>query len=319
VPGIADRRLRWINDNRRPAYFNGISPKKGGCSMSLHSLLVPITGQPADELALETAFALVRGSDSHISVVCTRPDPNDVMRYAVDWSYPILTGDAVAAAERHSAAIQHKASAIFERWRLTNDLPIVATPSEGGGVSVSWHDHVGASNRVVSDLARFADMTVMLSPGDRDPFDAEDMLEAALFDAGRPVLLVPGKPVAGTSRTALIAWDGAREVLRAITAALPLLALMGTVRILTVDAENGDGKPAALAAYLAWHGIAADVHDAIRGPMTIGEAVIREADKVNAELVVMGGYHHSRTREILFGGTTRDIIFGSTVPVLLAH
>jgi nucleotide-binding universal stress UspA family protein len=319
VPGIADRRLRWINDNRRPAYFNGISPKKGGCSMSLHSLLVPITGQPADELALEAAFALVRGSQSHISVVCTRPNPNDVMRYAVDWSYPILTSDAVAAAERHSATIQRKASAMFERWRLTNDLPIAATPSECPGVSVSWQDHVGASDQIVGDLARFADMTVMLSPGDRDPFDAEDMLEAALFDAGRPVLLIPGKPVASTSRTALIAWDGAREVLRAITAALPLLAPMATVHILTVDAEDGDGKPEALATYLAWHGIATDVHHATRGPMTIGETVIREASKIDAELVVMGGYHHSRTREILFGGTTRDIIFSSTVPILLAH
>lgn len=285
--------------------------------MSVRSLLVPITGNPADEIVLDAAFSLARSFDAHIAVVCIRPDPTDVVRYAVDWSFPILMDDAVAAAERHSGEVGRKASAMFERWRLCHDLPVRASPSGASGVSISWQEHVCAPGGALRDVGRFADLVVMRALPESGPAEGDEMLEAVLFDAGRPVLLVPGRPVDMLSGTALIAWDGAREALGAVTVALPLLARMGTVRILTID--GAQTKAEELAAYLAWHGIVADTLDSSRGSQTIGEAVLREADKIEAGLVVMGGYHHNRTRELLFGGTTRDILFASKIPILLAH
>lgn len=285
--------------------------------MSVRCLLVPVTGNPADEFVLDAAFSLARSFDAHIAVICMRPDPTDVVRYTVEWSFPILMDEAVATAECHSTEIGRKALAMFERWRLCHELPIAAAPSDTAGVSVSWQEHVGAPGSVLRDVARFADLVLMRSLTQSGPIEGDEMLEAALFDTGRPVLLVPGQPVDTLSGTALIAWDGAREALSAVTAGLPLLARMGTVRILTIDGAHT--KAEELAAYLAWHGIAADTHDATRGSQTIGEAVLREADKIEAGLVVMGGYHHNRTRELLFGGTTRDILFASKIPVLLAH
>ncbi|MDB5394823.1 MAG: putative universal stress protein UspA and related nucleotide-binding protein [Rhodospirillales bacterium] len=286
--------------------------------MSLRSLLVPVTGQTGDEMVLHAAFSLARNSDAHISVLCIRPDPTDVVQYAVEWSFPIMMDEAVAAAELHSAKVGRKASAMFERWRSSHELPISAAPSIGDGVSVSWQEHVGAPGPVLRDLSRFTDIVVTRSLAGYGSIEGDEILEATLFDSGRPVLIVPSKPVDNFSGTALIAWDGGREALRAVTAALPLLARMGTVRILTIDGDAGT-KAKELALYLAWHGVHADVHDAVRGSATIGESVLSEASKIEAGLVVMGGYHHSRTREMLFGGATRDVIFACKIPVLLAH
>ena len=207
---------------------------------------------------------------------------------------------------------------MFERWRLCHQLPIALRPEAGVGVSVSWHEFVADSVDVLRDHARFADLVVMRGLSETAPIDGDSMLEAVLFDAGRPILLVPGRPVDTLSGTALIAWDGAREVLSAVTAALPILARMGAVRILTVDGGAG-AKAEELAAFLAWHGITAGVHDVVAGAGSVGEAVLREAKAMEAGLLVMGGYHHSRARELVFGGTTRRIISAAKIPVMLAH
>ena len=286
--------------------------------MSLRSLLVPITGQPADEIVLEAAFTLGLSFDAHIDVVCIRPDPTDVVRYAVEWSYPILMDEAVASAERHSAGMGHKAAAIYDRWRAAHHLQVATGAPADGGVTVSWREHVGMGGDALREAAPFADLVVMHSLGARGPIEGEGMLEATLFDAGRPVLLVPGKPVDTLSGTALIAWDGGREALHAVVAALPLLARMGTVHILTVDSDDGT-RAEELAVYLARHRIAATIRDVARGRASVGEVVLDEAQHLAAGLLVMGGYHHSRTREMLFGGTTRHVIAAGKIPILLAH
>lgn len=285
--------------------------------MALRSLLVPITGLAGDKIVLDAAYHLGRTFESHISVSCIRPDPTDVVRYAVEWSYPILMDEAVTSAERHSKEIEHRAHRVFDLWRQNHDLPVVDSPTPGG-VTVSWQEHIGASGPVLGDLARFADLVIMRNLGEKPAIEGDAMLELVLIDAGRPVLLIPGSPVDTLSGTALIAWDGGRKSLRAMNAALPLLARMGTVQIVTVDSDAGT-KAEELATYLAWQGIAADIHLAERGAANIGDVLLEEAHQIGAGLLVMGGYHHSRTRELLFGGTTRRIISAAKIPVMLAH
>ncbi len=286
--------------------------------MSLRTLLVPITGQPADEFVLDAAFSLGESFNSHISVLCVRPDPTDVVRYAVEWSYPILMDEAVATAERHSIGQGHKAAALYERWRLNHHLPVAAERAEVPGTTTSLMEHVGMGGDALRDYSRFADLVLMRSLGAKGPIEGEGMLEAALFDVGRPVLLIPGKPVDTLSGTALIAWDGGREAMHAVIAALPLLARMGTVRILTIDSDAST-KAQELVVYLGWHGITATLHEVARGAASVGDAVLHEAHQIEAGLLVMGGYHHSRTREMLFGGTTRHVMSAGKIPVLLAH
>lgn len=286
--------------------------------MTMRLLLVPVTGHPSDEAALDTAFGLGEPFDSHVSAICIRPDPADVVRYVAEWSYPILVEDAVAAAEQHASALARDAAETFDRWRRKRQLPLASQPSKTQGVSVSWHEEIGASAVVLRDVARFSDLVVMRGLGEQGPVEGDAMLEAVLFDAGRPVLLVPQRKPASLFGAALIAWSGGREELHAIAASLPILAKMERVEICTVGAHPETKLPE-LVSYLAWHGIAAQPVELELGARSVGDALLDEARQIDASLLVMGGYHHSRAREVVFGGTTRRIVTKVEIPVLMAH
>ena len=285
--------------------------------MSLRSLLVPVSGHPADELSLEAALELARMFEAHISAVCIRPDPADVLRYVAEWSYPILVENAVATAQSHAVDIAGKAAALFEGWRKRHRLPAANEPA-GGGVSLAWEDRIGEAGAVLRDLARFADLVVMRGLGEVGPIEGDMMMESVLFDAGRPVLLLPPKTQVKLQGCALIAWDGGPGALHAIGAALPILTRIGQVKILTVDGGAHIQAPS-LIDYLARHGVKAEsveIHGAAGG---VGPAMLAEVRRQEAGLLVMGAYRHSRMREVVFGGTTRHIVTHVEVPVLMAH
>ena len=286
--------------------------------MTMRLMLVPVSGHPSDEAILDTALALGEPFDAHLSAICIRPDAAEIVRYVAEWSYPILVEDAVTAAEQHASAVSRDATQMFDQWRQKRQLPLVAQPSTAHGVSVSWREEVGASAMVLRDAARFSDLVVMRGLGEDGPVEGDAMLEAVLFDAGRPVLLVPRQPPPSLFRAALIAWSGGREELQAVAAALPILAKMEKVEICAVGA-NPETKLDELVRYLAWNGIAARPEALDPGQRTVGDALLAEARRIEASLLVMGGYHHSRAREVVFGGTTRRIVTKVEIPVLMAH
>jgi nucleotide-binding universal stress UspA family protein len=286
--------------------------------MGLRALLLPVTGHHADDVALRIAFEIAQAFDSHLSALCLRPDPVDIARYVSDWTAPVMTEELVAAVEHEAAAAAADAGAAFDEWRTRHGLPPDRERAGLNGVSVSWHERTGMPGGILRDAARFADLVVMRGLGPNGPVDGDAMLEAVLFDAGRPVLLSPAAAPASLFEGALIAWAGGREEVRAIAAALPLLSRMKQVAIRTIGAHD-DAHTEDLIAYLRHHGIAATAAQMQPGGKTVSEALLSEAKAIQASLLVMGGYHHSRTREAVFGGTTRQIISHVELPVLLAH
>ena len=286
--------------------------------MGLRALLLPVTGHHADDIALRIAFEIAQAFDSHLSALCLRPDPVDIARYVADWTAPVMTGELVAAVEHEAAAAAADAGAAFDEWRKGHGLPPDRQRAGVNGVSVSWTERTGMPGAILRDAARFADLVVMRGLGPNGPVDGDAMLEAVLFDAGRPVLLSPAAAPASLFEGALIAWAGGREEVRAIAAALPLLGRMKQVAIRTIGA-NEDAHSEEMIAYLGYHGIAATAAQMQPAGKSVSETLLAEAKAMGASLLVMGGYHHSRTREAVFGGTTRQIISHVELPVLLAH
>jgi nucleotide-binding universal stress UspA family protein len=121
----------------------------------------------------------------------------------------------------------------------------------------------------------------------------------------------------------LIAWNESAEAMRAIRAALPLLKKAGTVHIGIVDpSETGPERSdpgGALAVYLSRHGIKSDIQVMTRQGLTISERLAHHVTETGSDMLVMGGYGHSRFREAVLGGATRDMLENSKVPVLMAH
>lgn len=286
--------------------------------MALRSLLVPVSGHAADKVTLGVARLLSQKFGAHIAALCIRPDPVDLIRNVAEWSSPALTEDMVATTQRHSTNLRRDARKMFEQWRTTHRLRLAGESGARKVADVSWRDEIGEAGAVLADAARFADLVVMRGLGEHGPVEADAMFESVLFGAGRPALLTPRTLPKSFFGTAMIAWSGEREETHALTASLPILAAMKRVEIRTIG-DYPEAKPAALLAYLAHHGIAAKAARIRRGSGSTAELLMAEAGRLKADLLVMGGYHRSRAREAVFGGTTRHIVTRLEIPVLLAH
>lgn len=179
-----------------------------------------------------------------------------------------------------------------------------------------------AANRF-AEMARLFDVTVVAQPDPDRPGPEEVISETVLMESGRAVLVVPyvqTKPF--SAERAVVAWDGSRPAARALAEALPLLHRTKKVEVFRVVAHEDDDDAAGteVVRHLARHGLEAEVRKLIvGGGESIASAILNEVSDQGADLVVMGGYGHSRLRELIVGGVTREILSTMTVPVLMAH
>ena len=187
----------------------------------------------------------------------------------------------------------------------------------------TWLDPIEAiSLRDFSRLALFSDL-VVLAQRQRDQFADSgvpgDFVETVLIDSGKPVLLVPYIGVRGSvGRSIVVAWKETRETARAVSAAMPLLQKAERVHVATWGRER-EGRHDDLLAHLRRHGVEATPHHYGDEPGDIGAYILSAAADLNADMLVMGGYGHSRAREWVLGGATRTILESMTVPVLMSH
>ena len=144
-------------------------------------------------------------------------------------------------------------------------------------------------------------------------------LGSALFDTGRPVLVVPPNPLPTVGRRIAIAWNGSPKASRAVAAALPFLEKAETITILTVPVGKRGSSGEALASYLGLHGLKATVESVDPQGKSAGRALLEHAQGRGVDLLVMGAWGHSRIREMILGGATREVLAQTTLPVLMAH
>lgn len=171
--------------------------------------------------------------------------------------------------------------------------------------------------------ARWSDVFVATTPY-RDPLSSWDRLvEAVLFSSGRGLYLVPpGCQVRSTINSVVFAWQNTPESAHAAQQALPLLRLAGCVKLLLVDGGEHGAKDAeidAAAVHLARHGVTVEVMGATSQDGRVAEAILTTAERAAADLIVIGAYGHSRFREWILGGVTREVIENAPHPLFLAH
>ena len=147
--------------------------------------------------------------------------------------------------------------------------------------------------------------------------------ETALFGSGRPVLVVPYVQKAGMklNRT-LICWDGSQAAARAIGDAMPFLVRTKSIDVLTVMKSEtvGNELPSAdMAQHLARHNLKVDFKRIVANDQDIGNTILSAAADLGSDMIVMGGYGHSRLREFVLGGATRAVLNAMTVAVLMSH
>jgi nucleotide-binding universal stress UspA family protein len=171
-------------------------------------------------------------------------------------------------------------------------------------------------------IARRFDLAILAQPEPEDPEPARTILEAALFDSGRPVLVVPYIQQSASFGRVMVCWDGSRSAARAIGDALPFMKAAKAVDIVTIagePAKSNELPGVDIAQHLARHGLKVEFERQVVRDIDVTSTILSRAADKGTDLIVMGGYGHSRLREFVLGGATRGIIASMTVPVLMSH
>ncbi|WP_454743717.1 universal stress protein [Cupriavidus necator] len=280
--------------------------------MDFRTILVDLSADSARSARIETAARVAAkfgGSVVGLTATGTNLEPfrgagEEAGQYA-----------ALAASQLHKLVAGHKEALDTLTRQVSPDIPTrhIIIDAESG-----W---------ALADEGRFADLILPAPPSaDADvPALLAGVAEYAMLNAGRPILLVPGAAGPRFGRHVAIAWNGGREAARAVADALPWLAHASAVSVLVVSAGKygaAIGEEAyrdsgnRLTAWLASHGINADL---VLGEGDPDHVLPQLACKVQADLLVAGGYGRSRLKELVLGGTTRALLRQSSLPVFMSH
>lgn len=290
--------------------------------MPIRNILVPICPGESPERQLDAALKIARRVEGHVNAAFVRPDPASV--YA---ALPKLARAAVSlqAIEREASDEEAAVRAGFERWRAEHRLAFEPVDHLLRGTYACWSNQIGPLEIAIVQRGRLSDLMVLNFPGEYHSA-SERAFDAAVFDTGRPVVLVPQTVPDELLRHVLIAWNGSVEAVRAIAGALPMLHAAERVSVFTAPWHNNDFLAAEngtreldLGAYLVWQGIRASTLRAAPGQRSVGAALLRTAAEQEATMLVMGAFTRSRVRSFLLGGVTSHVLQNATMPVLMAH
>jgi nucleotide-binding universal stress UspA family protein len=271
---------------------------------------VHLDGTSEDEVRLAHAEAIAALGGGHLTGLQTNllPDP---VAYSAEFGVAAIA-DFEEQVRQEGVRVHRRLVQRFQRLGVRNDLRLIEKPSAVLGSAVARE-------------ARTADLFVATCPRDGGGRDSwRGLVEDVLFEGGHSVYLVPpGVEPRSSIRTILVGWTDTREATRAIHEALPLLRLASAVELCHVQEPargrmGGAEAMADIARHLSRHGVETRLRIASEG-RSVGSALLEAAARSGADLVVAGAYGHSRLREWIVGGTTRDLLEMSDVPILMAH
>jgi nucleotide-binding universal stress UspA family protein len=260
---------------------------------------------PAGDYAISVAAAF----DAHLAGVAFLYDP--IMPVSGAGYIP---ADVIATQERDSQEATRSAldgfTAACRRAGIAAEQLTLSTSFAGVG------EQFGR-------IARRFDLSIV-GQAEPETSEVEEIVaESALFESGRPLIMVPyiQKAPLKLDRV-MVCWDGGRAAARAIADAMPLLRRAGHVDVVIVTDERGKRdqiEGADMGVHLARHGLNVEVTRTALGDIDVADVILSRAADMSTDFIVMGGYGHSRLREFVLGGVTRSILRSMTVPVLMSH
>lgn len=288
--------------------------------MSIRTILAALSGTAMDKRVLNAALDIGRSSEARITALYGEADQSEIpaayVGYGIGMYLPLELSKGL---EKQIAEKRHAVRRHFDDWQTRAGLPDAG--ANIAGPTALLQIGIGSVSVLLGRHGPTADLVVAALPNSGEA-DTSLVLEAALFDTGRPVLALPATGPTGISQTApiAIAWNGRPEAARALAAALPILARSHSeVILMSVGDSERPEVLRPVVDYLAMHGIAAKPHYLADRSGGTGALLLEEAGKLDAGLLVMGAYSHSRWRELILGGVTHHVIKHAALPVLFAH
>ncbi len=281
-------------------------------------LLVPMFGDERDNTALGAAIKFANTGGVHVDARLFLRDPNGVIPYVGEGISASSAQRLFEAAQDNLQKREKSAQTNFDAWCAHEKINI-GERIENGHSSADFEVVIGPLPNAVIPFARIADINIFVRSHDINDPDWSDLIQTALFDSGRPTLLVSSVVPASIAKRIVIAWNGSAEAARAVATTMPLLQQAEAVFIVTINDEDDDHDPSKLAATLEMNGITATPVSTNADQASVTNALMAKAVKVHADMVIIGAYSHNRLGEMIFGGVTHDLQGRSDIPILMVH
>ena len=276
----------------------------------MKTILIPTADHDRMPAVLEGAHMVARTFESYMEGVAVRPVA------AAYVTVEPVSGLAIPGADQTEAARHGREQ--FEAFMRARGVP--QGTQEPAILSYNWPRAEAVDDGFIGSYGRVFDLIVLGRPGASPQNPRMAPLEAALFESGRPVLIVPEAVPRTLGRNVLIAWNGSTEQAHTNAFAVPLLQLAEKVTVLTVEGGTTPGPSGEDAArHLRRNGIKTTALTVKPGTRATGEVILEHVASLGCDLLVKSAYTHSRLRQMIFGGATRHILANAAVPIFMAH
>ncbi|WP_169546114.1 universal stress protein [Sneathiella aquimaris] len=283
--------------------------------MSVKTVLVPLVGSDhtCDTTALDSALTVASRLKAYVDALHVRLDPRSAAAFVGEGMTSAMIESVIDMAEKDSRARRQTALNLFNKTTEKLDKAL-----DG---KVNFVERQGNREDVLLNYGRLCDLIVVCKNANEENTSNEMVINAALLETGRPVLVVDSPITKEFGKNVAVIWNGSAESSRAITHALPILKDADKVTLIcAVDDLDDELHSEEAIRYLERHGIAASACE-IRGSSgrTTADLLMSQAEKCGADFLVMGAYTRSRLRRLFFGAVTGEILEKCKLPVLMAH
>ena len=280
---------------------------KGENKIMIKDIVANLSVGASRDVAPDFAVSVAATFDAHLTGVAFRYEP--LAPVADGFPAKAMQSQRIENEKAAKAAVA-KFDEVARRATVSAESRIVDVP-------------VASAHNVFANIVRRFDLAIIGQPEPHKPALERLIVEAALFDSGRPVLIVPYIQRAGLKLDrVMVCWDGSRSAARAVADAMPFIvrAKAAEVVIVTSEPTKSNEMPGAdIAHHLARHGTKVEIKPIVTAEIDVTSTILSHAADASADFLVMGGYGHSRLREFVLGGVTRGILTSMTVPTLMSH
>ena len=279
--------------------------------MAYKSILTVLTDVDDVSPVLEAALPFVRAEGAHLDVLCLGIDRTQTGYYFAG-ATAIMQDETLQFARTEATTMEQAVRDRLARTEIAWGVEALVTQT-------------AMVAGLVARRARFADLVMLPKPyGENRTADAPAVVEAALYQGQAAVLVLPeSKTPPPAPGRVVVAWNESAEALTAVRRAMPLLLAADLVNILIIDPPRHDATAAdpgvELSRMLTRHGVKVELSIIARTLPRVSDMIERHVQDQNTDLLVMGAYGHSRFREAILGGATRNLLEQASVPVLMAH
>tara|TARA_A100001037_G_scaffold303839_1_gene338902 strand:+ start:2994 stop:3848 length:855 start_codon:yes stop_codon:yes gene_type:complete len=284
----------------------------------MKTILLPLEDSDVLPSALASAYIVAKRFGSYIEGLYEQPGLTEVV--VAGEGLGVTPPDLVETFQQQEKERAVRAHELFKTFMDGKGVSFGGGGDPQDHVTAGWVEEDIPGRDLVGNRGRLFDLIVVGRPIRGSATPTMSLLEAALFESGRPLLIAPPEVPTKLANHIVISWNGSYETPRCITFAMPLLRVAEKVTLLQVEEGMVPGPTAKDATiHLRRNGIKAESLSVTAGRRTAGEAVLEETGKLGADLLVKGAYTRSRIRQMIFGGVTSHILEAAEIPVLMCH